>query len=376
MNPKTFEDLNDDSCLRTIPRATSLQLGLVTAHPRKSLLPLPVPSNNVRDRRPKRATARHRRWGVILGGGDGSRLRSLTRVICGDDRPLQFCPFFGNDSLLERTRQRAERNIPPEQVLFALTREHREYYLKELNGRSSQRIVQPKDRGTGPAILYSVLSIARMDANALVSILPSDHYYADENAFEAALDSSFDLAAKHPDSVVALGAWPDRPETELGWFELGLPTIDGSRELFQVRDFIENPSIELAWSLLDRGSAWNTLVMTGRVGAFVEMILAAIPGLLGAIRRTRLWAGSETHVEESVYERIPPADFSRHVLAVEPARLLVERVSKLGWSDLRHPEHVIAAIRHNRTEPWWINEWESRTRASITPSHSIKTIVP
>ena len=30
---------------------------------------------------------RARRWAVILAGGDGTRLKNLTRFICGDDRP-------------------------------------------------------------------------------------------------------------------------------------------------------------------------------------------------------------------------------------------------------------------------------------------------
>jgi len=32
-----------------------------------------------------------RRWAVILAGGDGVRLRSMTRGITGDERPKQFC---------------------------------------------------------------------------------------------------------------------------------------------------------------------------------------------------------------------------------------------------------------------------------------------
>ncbi|HCC58359.1 MAG TPA: hypothetical protein DEQ47_14090, partial [Solibacterales bacterium] len=60
------------------------------------------------------------------------RLRPLTRFICGDDRPKQFCPiFYGGISLLERTRQRLARSIPAAQTLFAMTRAHRHFYVNE-----------------------------------------------------------------------------------------------------------------------------------------------------------------------------------------------------------------------------------------------------
>lgn len=214
-----------------------------------------------------------------------------------------------------------------------------------------------------------------MEADAVVSILPSDHYYSDESAFAAALDSSFDLAERYPDSVVVLGARPDRPETEYGWFELGLPAIHRSRELFRVRDFLETPSLELARGQLYRDSAWNTFVMVGRVCAFVEMILAEIPGLLGALRRARLWTGAETLIEESSYEYTAPVDFSRQVLAVERERLLVLRISDVGWSDLGHPRRVIAAIRDTGPEPWWVKEWEGTSHASTIARDMVTPIV-
>ena len=36
-----------------------------------------------------------RPWAAILAGGDGRRLRPLTRSMAGDARPKQFCQFFG-----------------------------------------------------------------------------------------------------------------------------------------------------------------------------------------------------------------------------------------------------------------------------------------
>jgi hypothetical protein len=111
-----------------------------------------------------------RRWGVILAGGDGVRLRELTRFVSGDDRPKQFCPFLGKYSLLQEARQRAERSI----------------YLRDLGDRPSQRVVQPCNKGTAPAILYTLLQISQMDPDAIVAILPCDHYYSRENVFTEA----------------------------------------------------------------------------------------------------------------------------------------------------------------------------------------------
>ena len=262
------------------------------------------------------SATRNRRWGVILAGGEGTRLRSLTRFVCGDNRPKQFCPLFDAHTLLGHTVRRAERSIPTGQILFALTQAHRDFYVHELDGFESQRIVQPANKGTAPPILFSALSIAQMDENALMAVLPSDHYYSHEARFTAALESAFEVAARRPESVVLLGAQPSRPEVEYGWIELGASVEDGGTELLGVRGFWEKPSLEIAEALLRKHSAWNTFVMVGRVRALLEMVALAIPDVLEAIQQARLWTGSETHIEDSVYDQVLSSDFSRHVLSM------------------------------------------------------------
>jgi mannose-1-phosphate guanylyltransferase len=295
--------------------------------------------------------------GVILAGGDGTRLQTLTRFICGDQRPKQFCPLFDGRTLLAHTVCRAERNIPPAQILFALTHGHREFYVQDLEDFESQRIVQPANKGTAPAILFSVLSIEGMDDDALIAILPSDHYYSDESRFTAALDSAFEIAAERPESVVLIGAEPDRPEVEYGWIALGASAGAKRGELHHVRAFLEKPTLDVAQTLLGEHSAWSTFVMVGHVRAFLEMVAQAIPNVLKAVRRARLWTGFETHIEESVYSRLPSTDFSGQVLSLQAGRLLVLRVRGLGWSDLGHPGRVLTVLEGIKLRPrWWRRE--------------------
>ena len=50
---------------------------------------------------------------IILAGGEGQRLRSLTAAICGTEMPKQFCPVLGTEILLEQTFNRIGLTIPP-----------------------------------------------------------------------------------------------------------------------------------------------------------------------------------------------------------------------------------------------------------------------
>lgn len=298
------------------------------------------------------------RWGVVLAGGDGVRLRPLTRLICSDDRPKQFCPLFGERTLLEQTIQRSELIIPSERLLVSLACDHVDWYSGQAGLRPSQCVVQPGNKGTAPAILHSLLSIAKLDHQALVAILPCDHHYPDELSFAFDLESAFETAARRSDVVVLLGAKPDYPEVEYGWIEPGSPLSGGGSEVFQVWAFEEKPTLDLAQKLFKLGCLWNTFVMVGTVQAFLRIVRPILGELLDLLGSAPMWAGKETHIQPFLYVRVPLVSFSADVLsAAESSRLAVLRLEQAGWSDLGDPERALLAIRDGGHRPMWLNEW-------------------
>ena len=160
----------------------------------------------------RRSSERHHRerWGLILAGGEGLRLRSLTRVIAGDGRPKQFCSVLGPESLLEQTWRRAALEIPPARTAVVVTEAHERYYAPLVAGRPRHCVVvQPENRGTAAAILYGALRIAAMAPLGAVAVLPSDHYVSDDSVFMDHVAAAFAAVEARPDLMVLLGITPE-----------------------------------------------------------------------------------------------------------------------------------------------------------------------
>ena len=110
-------------------------------------------------------------WAVLLAGGNGNRLQSLTHKIEGDSRPKQFCRLFGDRSLLGHTRERLRPIFREDRTMFVMTKAHEAFYSEEL-ADASRVVAQPANRGTGVAIIVALLRVLQHDANAVVAFFP------------------------------------------------------------------------------------------------------------------------------------------------------------------------------------------------------------
>src|ERR1044072_9172573 len=112
-------------------------------------------------------------WAIILAGGDGTRLQSMTRAITGDNRPKQFVPVIGRSTLLDQTRRRVALSIAPSRTMIVLTQKHRRFY-ESLSPEIPESLLleQPVNKGTAPAILYALLRVAAKSPKAVVALFP------------------------------------------------------------------------------------------------------------------------------------------------------------------------------------------------------------
>ena len=288
-------------------------------------------------------------WVLILAGGDGTRVRSLTARIAGDARPKQFCALIGAQTMLEATRQRVGLLARDDRHLVVVTRPHETYYrYLERELAPGRLVVQPCNRDTGPGILYPLLRLAVLAGDVPVAIFPSDHYVSDDAAFVAHVRTALAACASRGDIIVLLGIEPSSAEREYGWIETlhhPIPTDAGPIE--RVRRFCEKPSALEAENLMRRGGLWNTFVMAGRVGSFLEMIASSTPEFMRAFAplRSAIDSRREAAAVARLYAHVPAVSFAASILARSPERLGAIRVKDVEWSDLGSPERIHETLR-------------------------------
>jgi mannose-1-phosphate guanylyltransferase len=286
------------------------------------------------------------RGAIILAGGEGSRLRDLTRQIVGHPAPKQFCPVVGDTSLLEQTRRRVSIVVPEEYTLTVVNQAHERFYQSFLaDVPDSRLVVQPGARGTAAAIVYALLRADRIAPTASMAIFPCDHYVDDDTAFMRHVELAFDAVEESPELTVLLGITPDSPETGYGWIEPARSSSLGSSPVLEVRRFWEKPPEPMAQKLMELGCLWNSFVV-GRVSTVLGLVIMARPQLYSSFAaiRTSLATGLESSKVRTLYAGLAAVDFSSEVLTSVSVNLEVIPVHGVHWSDLGEPRRLMDTL--------------------------------
>ena len=282
-------------------------------------------------------------WALVLAAGDGNRLRGVTATTGGGHVPKQFCSFCSDRSLLAQTLERAARVVPRERIAVVVAAQHRVHWEPELAALPAGRVVvQPRNLGTATGMLLGAMAIRRLDPEASVLALPSDHAFRNEGRLRLALRRAQLAATRHRDALVLLGIEPDEPDTEYGWI---VPGRGGDGLTTGVAAFVEKPEAGLAARLMAAGALWSSFILAAGLGALLDLYRRRQPGLLAAFEGARIGEAGEV---ERLYASLPSCDFSRELLQPGSGSLRLLRVPGVGWTDLGTPERLRRSLDGRR----------------------------
>jgi mannose-1-phosphate guanylyltransferase len=233
-------------------------------------------------------------YGLILAGGKGSRLYPLSRA----DQPKQFLKLINDKSFLVNTVDRIMPLIDRDNIYIVTNMDYKEKVKDELIGIREENIfVEPANKETATCIGLSAVKLLKQDANAVMVVLPSDHYIQGEKNYIDTLSQAIEMANRRR-CIVTLGIEPSRPETGYGYIEMGERTA-GSIPTYRIARFTEKPNSEVAKDFILKGTyLWNSGMFIFRADVILREIEKYLPKLHKSLMEIYKNLGEEN--EESV----------------------------------------------------------------------------
>ena len=265
-----------------------------------------------------------RLYAVLMAGGSGTRFWPASRR----DRPKQFLPITGGESLIAATRARVAPLVPPERTLVVAGASHAALVREALPELPPENLLcEPRGRNTLAAVALAAAELGRRDPDSVQAVLPSDHVIAPEEAFRASLEAAAAVAVDSG-ALVTFGVRPTRPATGYGYIEMGT-ALDprGEHPVHDVAQFVEKPEPARAKEYLESGRfLWNSGVFVWTTAAVARALAEHAP------REWSLLAGADPGDLEAVYAELESRSIDVGVLEKAGER----RVMPIDyvWSDV------------------------------------------
>ncbi len=264
-------------------------------------------------------------YAVILAGGSGTRFWPLSR----QKKPKQFLNILGKRTFLQDTVQRITSKIPSKNILIVTNKDYRSEVSRQLKGFGILKeniLLEPAGKNTAPAIGWAASKIHAVDPDALIAVLPSDHYIEDPLSFLKILEQSFYLAQK--DFLVTLGIEPTRPEIGFGYMQ-GKKKVLGKIVFYAVERFVEKPPLKDAQHFLKSGNYfWNSGMFFFKASVILENFREYLPDVMRVFMK-----GSSSRSFALDWRKLSGISIDHGIL--QKARNVVAiPAGKIGWNDI------------------------------------------
>jgi mannose-1-phosphate guanylyltransferase len=277
---------------------------------------------------------------IIMAGGRGTRFwpRSRTRT------PKQLLNIVGDTTMLEQTVSRLRPLISADHIWTVTNAEQALEVKTQLPAAAGRRVLsEPLGRNTAAAIALAAMHVrhAEKGRDAVLAVLPADHYIAQTDKYRKIVAAALDLAAT-PDRMVVLGIPPTRPDTGFGYIErTGAPQSGKGQPVFAVKRFTEKPRQALAQEYLDSGKyEWNAGMFFWRVSTFLENLEKYVPKTVDALEDLAKHIGKTTYASrlKKIYPQLENISVDYALLEPATRQQNTPQVyvipAEIGWSDI------------------------------------------
>ena len=293
---------------------------------------------------------------VVLAGGNGERLWPLSTPEC----PKQLLPLVGDKTLLELTLDRAEKLAFANNILI-VTCKQQENAIKKAVGDRAQVVIEPEQKNTAPAILYACQRIVAYDQEAIVVVMPADHFIEDDDAFAQDITYAVQLAGREQ-RLVLLGIVPTAPVTGYGYIQYH---TQAGAAAYLVTQFHEKPRLEIARSYAQRDDMlWNSGIVIGPVQRFMEQFMFCAP---------LLYEEMQGYLQGLFdYDCLPSVSFDYAVL--EKTRELFVLPVSFGWNDVGDLRTFLS-IKHRLSQQQpELMQLQAENNIAHVPGHAVVCI--
>ncbi len=150
---------------------------------------------------------------VIMAGGKGERFWPVSTDLV----PKPFVSLTGKRTMIQMTLDRLGRIAPNDRIFVILGKEHLAVARKQLSDLPERQfIIEPEGKDTAPCIGFAAVTLSRLDPEALMVVVPADHYIPEPEVFAKTIGMAADCATQR-DYLVTIGIMPTRPEVGYGY---------------------------------------------------------------------------------------------------------------------------------------------------------------
>lgn len=232
-------------------------------------------------------------YALILAGGKGTRLYPLSRI----KNPKQFLKVINNKSFLRNTVDRIKPIVNSDNIYVVTNEDYLDKIYEELPEIKKENIfAEPLNKETATCIGLSAIKLLKRDNDAVMLVLPSDHYIENQKFFIDSLKQAVELVQRRR-GLATIGIPPTRPETGYGYIEMG-EKVQGT-DFYKVERFMEKPNLEVAKDLIMKGTyLWNSGIFVWRADVFLREMEKYLPKMYKSMMNMYEMLGTDK--EESV----------------------------------------------------------------------------